>query len=109
MLLSHDRGFLSRDRKGADVLRATAATASRAGDTEADSLPSMTTNPSSEGDTTATASDAAGVSPRSTSGWLIAMHRFFEVSLGIAVGLALSAVWPERPAAGIAHARKRKP
>jgi uncharacterized membrane protein YccC len=33
---------------------------------------------------------------RSTSGWLIAMHRFLEVSLGIAVGLALSALWPER-------------
>ena len=33
--------------------------------------------------------------PRSTSGWLIATHRFFEVSLGIAVGLMLSAFWPE--------------
>src|SRR6266851_6244014 len=32
---------------------------------------------------------------RSTSIWLIAIHRFFEVSLGIAVGLILSAVWPE--------------
>ncbi|HWY57574.1 MAG TPA: FUSC family protein [Terriglobales bacterium] len=28
--------------------------------------------------------------------WLIAIHRFFEVSLGIAVGLLLSALWPER-------------
>jgi uncharacterized membrane protein YccC len=35
--------------------------------------------------------------PRSASGWLIALHRFFEVSIGIAVGLALSALWPERP------------
>jgi uncharacterized membrane protein YccC len=35
---------------------------------------------------------------RSTGVWLIAMHRFFEVSLGIVVGLLLSAVWPERPA-----------
>lgn len=34
--------------------------------------------------------------PRSTGPWLIAIHRFFEVSLGIAVGLLLSAVWPER-------------
>jgi uncharacterized membrane protein YccC len=33
---------------------------------------------------------------RTSSGWLIAMHRFLEVSLGIAVGLAISAVWPER-------------
>jgi uncharacterized membrane protein YgaE (UPF0421/DUF939 family) len=35
--------------------------------------------------------------PRSTSVWLIAIHRFCEVSLGIAVGLIVSAVWPERP------------
>ena len=34
--------------------------------------------------------------PRSTSAWLVAIHRFFEVSLGIAVGLMLSAFWPER-------------
>jgi uncharacterized membrane protein YgaE (UPF0421/DUF939 family) len=34
---------------------------------------------------------------RSTSVWLIALHRFLEVSLGIAVGLVLSALWPERP------------
>lgn len=27
--------------------------------------------------------------------WVIAAHRFFEVSLGIAVGLILTAVWPE--------------
>jgi uncharacterized membrane protein YccC len=33
---------------------------------------------------------------RPASGWLIAVHRFFEVSLGIAVGLVLSALWPER-------------
>ena len=32
----------------------------------------------------------------SHSGWIIALHRFFEVSVGIAVGLATSAVWPER-------------
>jgi uncharacterized membrane protein YccC len=35
--------------------------------------------------------------PRPASAWLVATHRFFEVSLGIVVGLALSAVWPERP------------
>ena len=34
--------------------------------------------------------------PRAASVWRIAVHRFFEVSLGIAVGLLLSAVWPER-------------
>jgi uncharacterized membrane protein YccC len=33
--------------------------------------------------------------PRSISPWLIAFHRFSEVSLGIAVGLALTALWPE--------------
>lgn len=27
--------------------------------------------------------------------WTIAVHRFLEISLGIAVGLLLSAVWPE--------------
>jgi uncharacterized membrane protein YccC len=31
--------------------------------------------------------------PRSTSGRLVALHRFLEVSIGIAVGLALFAVW----------------
>lgn len=33
---------------------------------------------------------------RSPSVWLIAIHRFVEVSVGIAVGLLLAAVWPER-------------
>ena len=28
--------------------------------------------------------------------WIIAVHRFIEVSLGIAVGLAMTAIWPER-------------
>lgn len=36
--------------------------------------------------------------PRSTGAWFIAIHRFFEVSLGIAVGLALTALWPEHQA-----------
>jgi uncharacterized membrane protein YccC len=31
--------------------------------------------------------------PRSTSGRLVALHRFFEVSIGIAVGLVLFALW----------------
>ena len=35
--------------------------------------------------------------PRSISAWLIAVHRFSEVSLGIAVGLVLSALWPDWP------------
>jgi uncharacterized membrane protein YgaE (UPF0421/DUF939 family) len=33
--------------------------------------------------------------PRSTREWEIAIHRFCEVSIGIAVGLAMSAIWPE--------------
>ena len=31
--------------------------------------------------------------PRSTSGRLVALHRFFEVSIGLAVGLVLFALW----------------
>jgi uncharacterized membrane protein YccC len=34
--------------------------------------------------------------PRVAHEWVVAMHRFLEVSIGILVGLALSAVWPER-------------
>jgi len=30
------------------------------------------------------------------SGRIVALHRFFEASVGIAVGLAFSALWPER-------------
>jgi len=33
---------------------------------------------------------------RTQSAWIIAIHRFVEVSLGIAVGLLLTAVWPEK-------------
>ena len=43
--------------------------------------------------------------PRAENEWIIAMHRFFEVSLGIAVGLAVSAVWPE-PTRGPAENRR---
>jgi uncharacterized membrane protein YccC len=32
----------------------------------------------------------------SHSGWIAALHRFLEVSVGIAVGLAINAIWPER-------------
>src|SRR5258708_40188700 len=33
--------------------------------------------------------------PRPHYQWTVALHRFIEVSIGIAVGLAISAVWPE--------------
>ncbi len=33
---------------------------------------------------------------RSKSAWVVALHRFLEVSVGIVVGLLLSAVWPEK-------------
>ena len=36
---------------------------------------------------------------RTKSGWIVASHRFVEVSVGIAVGLALTAVWPHDDAA----------
>jgi uncharacterized membrane protein YgaE (UPF0421/DUF939 family) len=37
---------------------------------------------------------------RTRPAWIVAAHRFLEVSVGIAVGLALTAVWPEgEPAA----------
>jgi uncharacterized membrane protein YgaE (UPF0421/DUF939 family) len=32
---------------------------------------------------------------RAHSGWTLAIHRFLDVSLGIAVGVAVSALWPE--------------
>lgn len=35
---------------------------------------------------------------RPQSAWIIAAHRFVEVSLGIAVALVLTAAWPERQA-----------
>ena len=34
--------------------------------------------------------------PRSHAAWIVALHRFFEVSVGILVALAVTAVWPER-------------
>jgi len=37
--------------------------------------------------------------PRSASPWIVAFHRFSEISIGIVVGLLLVFLWPERPAA----------
>lgn len=34
--------------------------------------------------------------PRSNGAWIVAFHRFFEVSAGILVALAVVAIWPER-------------
>jgi len=34
--------------------------------------------------------------PRPASPWVIAFHRFCEVSIGIAVGLAITGVWPDQ-------------
>lgn len=36
--------------------------------------------------------------PRIQPAWIIALHRFFEISTGIAVGLLLTAIWPEAEA-----------
>ena len=33
---------------------------------------------------------------RSRPVWVVALHRFIEVSIGIVIGLILTAVWPER-------------
>lgn len=33
--------------------------------------------------------------PRRQSYWIVAAHRFTEVSIGILVGLAITAIWPE--------------
>jgi uncharacterized membrane protein YgaE (UPF0421/DUF939 family) len=33
---------------------------------------------------------------RSQPAWIVATHRFFEVSLGIVTGLVMTALWPER-------------
>jgi uncharacterized membrane protein YccC len=34
--------------------------------------------------------------PRSGPAWIVALHRFAEVSIGIAVALMLTVVWPEK-------------
>ena len=41
--------------------------------------------------------------PRSNAAWIIALHRFAEVSVGIVVALALAAVWPERQSQSTKH------
>jgi len=33
---------------------------------------------------------------RSQPAWIVAIHRFIEVSIGIAVGLLVTLIWPER-------------
>jgi len=33
--------------------------------------------------------------PRTHAPWIVALHRFVEISVGIAVGLILTALWPE--------------
>ena len=38
---------------------------------------------------------------RTQPAWIIAIHRFFEISVGITVGLALTAVWPEPQPDGV--------
>lgn len=43
---------------------------------------------------------------RSTSAWLVGVHRFLEVSLGIAVGLLISALWPEAESKGRIASRR---
>jgi uncharacterized membrane protein YgaE (UPF0421/DUF939 family) len=37
---------------------------------------------------------------RTEPAWIIAIHRFTEISLGIAVGLVLTAIWPEHDPTG---------
>jgi len=36
--------------------------------------------------------------PRTNPAWIVALHRFIEVSLGIIVALLVVAIWPERHA-----------
>jgi uncharacterized membrane protein YgaE (UPF0421/DUF939 family) len=40
---------------------------------------------------------------RTKQAWIVAGHRFVEVTVGIAVGLALTAIWPgDEPTASVA-------
>jgi uncharacterized membrane protein YccC len=41
---------------------------------------------------------------RSSPAWIVAVHRFIEVSVGIAVALAITAIWPEAQSASSAPA-----
>jgi uncharacterized membrane protein YgaE (UPF0421/DUF939 family) len=44
---------------------------------------------------------------RSTNAWRIAIDRFFEVSIGLAVGLTLSVLWPEQQPESMAADERR--
>jgi uncharacterized membrane protein YccC len=44
---------------------------------------------------------------RHKSAWIVATHRFVEVSVGIAVALVLTAIWPEHSPATEATTRQR--
>jgi uncharacterized membrane protein YccC len=46
--------------------------------------------------------------PRSNAAWIVALHRFGEVSVGIVVGLAIVAAWPERQPEATEKAPSRK-
>jgi len=45
--------------------------------------------------------------PRPDSPWMVALHRFSEISIGIVIGLLLVFLWPERPAAPAVTAAAR--
>ena len=42
--------------------------------------------------------------PRSNPAWIVSLHRFIEVSVGIIVALIVVAVWPERSASAAKNA-----
>jgi uncharacterized membrane protein YccC len=44
---------------------------------------------------------------RTQPAWIIAVHRFIEISIGIAVGLMVAALWPESEAQFAAGASDR--
>jgi uncharacterized membrane protein YccC len=41
--------------------------------------------------------------PRSNPAWVIALHRFIEISVGIIVALVVVAIWPERSPIAAKH------
>jgi uncharacterized membrane protein YgaE (UPF0421/DUF939 family) len=45
---------------------------------------------------------------RSQPAWVVALHRFIEVSMGIVAGLVLTAVWPEQQPAESAPPNSKK-
>jgi len=44
--------------------------------------------------------------PRTGAAWRVAFHRFAEVSIGIAVALVLTAIWPDPEPPAPAAAKK---